>query len=140
MEVFHRTQRLKTCVFSIRFLRTSFRHYCIVNPKEKKENVCTAAPGIEQETINRIEKLSLLDFKGDYSVSVLKAAIDFTECLRTAKISDTVKPMYSPLENEFIPLRNDKVEHNICKRKILKNAAVLEEDYFVAPFKSNKET
>lgn len=140
MEVFHRTQRLRTCVFSIRFLSTSFRHYCTVNPKEENENICTSAPGIEQETINRIEKLSLLDFKSDYSVSVLKAAIDFTECLRTAKISDTVKPMYSPLENEFIPLRNDKVEDNVCKRKILKNAAVLEEDYFVAPFKSNKET
>ena len=140
MEVFHRTQRLKACVFSIRFLTTSFRHNCIINPKEEEENVCTAAPGIEQETINRIEKLSLLDFKGDYSVSVLKAAIDFTECLRTANISDTVKPMYSPLENEFIPLRNDKVNDHTCKRKILKNAAVLEEDYFVAPFKSNKET
>ena len=140
MEVFHRTQRLKTCVFSIRFLSTSLRHYYIVNPKEDKENICTSASGTEQETINRIEKLSLLDFKGDYSVSVLKAAIDFTECLRTAKISDTVKPMYSPLENEFIPLRKDKVEDNMCKRKILKNAAVLEEDYFVAPFKSNKET
>lgn len=139
MEVFHHTQRLKTCVLSIRFLSTSFRH-CTVNPRKGQGNSYTAAPGIEQETINKIEKLSLLDFKGDHSVSVLKAAIDFTESLRTAKISDTVKPMYSPLENELIPMRNDEVEDNVCKREILKNAVVLEEDYFVAPFKSNKET
>ncbi len=46
---------------------------------------------------------------------------------------DGVEPMYSPLEDLSLQLRDDVITEGNCKKEILANAAVVEEDYFVAP-------
>lgn len=95
---------------------------------------------VTQETIKKIEQLSLLNLDKDYSISVLKAAIIFTENLRNTKIDNKIKPMYSPLEEKSILLRNDNIENNISKQEILKNAAILEEEYFITPLQIISKT
>ncbi|XP_043507971.1 glutamyl-tRNA(Gln) amidotransferase subunit C-1, mitochondrial [Frieseomelitta varia] len=91
---------------------------------------------IKQETINKIEQLSLVNIDGADSFSVLKAAIVFTEHLRNTKIDKEIEPMYSPFEKEFILLRDDNIENNTSRKEILMNAAVTEEEYFVAPLQT----
>ncbi|CAL7948694.1 unnamed protein product [Xylocopa violacea] len=93
----------------------------------------------KEEIINKLEQLSLLNIDHNYGLSVLQTAITFTEQLRTTKILEEVEPMYSPFEKQLIPLRNDNVE-NTSRREILMNAAVLEEEYFVAPLQNRLET
>lgn len=90
-------------------------------------------PAIDEATIRRLEKLALVGFEYEQSKRILEEAIAFTEQLRTAHIDETVRPMYSTLENDHIRLRDDVVRDNVDRREILKNAAVLEEEYFVAP-------
>ncbi|KAG8039579.1 hypothetical protein G9C98_008222 [Cotesia typhae] len=63
----------------------------------------------------------------------LEAAIKFAEQLRSLKIDDSIKPMYCVLENENLRLRHDKVTDGNYRKKILKNAVLTEEEYFVAP-------
>lgn len=91
---------------------------------------------IKQETINKIEQLSLVNIDGADSFTVLKAAIVFTEHLRNTKIDKEIEPMYSPFEKEFILLRDDNVENNTSRKEILMNAAVIEEEYFIAPLQT----
>nr|XP_012145301.1 PREDICTED: glutamyl-tRNA(Gln) amidotransferase subunit C-2, mitochondrial [Megachile rotundata] len=75
-----------------------------------------------------------------YNFSVLEGAINFTEDLRVAKIDDKIEPMYSPIEKEFIPLRDDQVENNATRNEILKNAVLLDEEYFVTPLNKNTDS
>jgi len=96
-------------------------------------------PVIDEATIKRIEKLALVGFDYKQSKRVLEEAIAFAERLRTARIDETVRPMYSTLENDYIHLRDDVARHDVDRREILRNAAVLEEEYFVAPLATNKE-
>ncbi|XP_071650018.1 glutamyl-tRNA(Gln) amidotransferase subunit C, mitochondrial [Temnothorax longispinosus] len=96
-------------------------------------------PVIDETTIRRIERLALVGFEYRQSKRVLEEAIAFTERLRTVGIDETVRPMYSTLENYCIHLRDDVARHDVDRREILKNAAVLEEEYFVAPLATNKE-
>ncbi|KAG5309620.1 GATC amidotransferase, partial [Acromyrmex insinuator] len=94
-------------------------------------------PSIDEATIRRLERLALIGFEFKQSKRVLEEAITFTERLRTTRIDETVRPMYSILENNCIHLRDDVVQH-VDRREILRNAAVLEEEYFVAPLTTSK--
>lgn len=122
----------------------SFRTYCAskCQTKQQIENQQThnssasKKPAIDV-TIQRIEKLALVGFDYEQSKRVLEEAIAFTERLRNVHISETVRPMYATLENEHIRLRQDEVQQTASRREILKNATVLEEEYFVAPLKNN---
>ncbi|XP_011171132.2 glutamyl-tRNA(Gln) amidotransferase subunit C, mitochondrial isoform X1 [Solenopsis invicta] len=96
-------------------------------------------PAIDEATIKRIERLALVGFEYEQSKRVLEEAVAFAERLQTARIDETVRPMYSTLENDCIHLRDDVVRHNVDRREILRNAYVLEEEYFVAPLATNKE-
>jgi Asp-tRNA(Asn)/Glu-tRNA(Gln) amidotransferase C subunit len=91
--------------------------------------------------IRRIEKLSLVGFEYEQSKRIIEEAITFTERLRTTYVDETVRPMYSTLENEYIYLQDDEQQDHINHHDILKNAAVLEDGYFVAPLvtKPNSE-
>lgn len=95
-------------------------------------------PVIDEATIRRLERLALVGFEYEQSKRILEEAIAFAERLRTAHIDETVRPMYSTLENDYIRLRDDVVRDNVDRREILRNAAVLEEEYFVAPLVTNK--
>lgn len=95
-------------------------------------------PVIDETTIRKLEKLALVGFEYEQSKRILEEAIAFTERLRTVHIDETVRPMYSTLENDYIRLRNDVVRDNVERREILRNAAVLEEEYFIAPLVTNR--
>lgn len=132
MEIIRRTPKL-SYIFLPTFLNSVSFHVKYVHSN-------STMPIITQETIKKIEQLSLLNFDRDYSISVLKAAIIFTEHLRNTKIDNEIKPMYNPLEEKSIFLRNDNLENNISKQEILKNAAVLEEEYFITPLQTISKT
>ncbi|KAL0112949.1 hypothetical protein PUN28_012297 [Cardiocondyla obscurior] len=96
-------------------------------------------PAIDEATIRKIEKLALVGFEYKQSKQVLEEAIAFAEKLRKVHIDETVSPMYSILEKDFIHLRDDVAQQNANQNEILKNAAVVEEEYFVAPLTTKKE-
>lgn len=124
------TQRLNY-TFLPMFSNSVFYHHSM-----KPIDSSSTMPVIKQETIQKIEQLSLLNVDDDYGFSVLKAAIIFTENLRNTKINKEIEPMYSPFETESMLLRNDNIEHNISRKEILMNAAITEEEYFVAPLQT----
>lgn len=95
---------------------------------------------IDEATIKRIENLALVGFEYEHSKRVLEEAIAFAERLRKVHIDESVRPLYSTLENDFIRLREDVARNNVNRKEILKNAAVLEEEYFVAPSKGNTDS
>lgn len=124
------TQRLNY-IFLPMFSNSVLYHHSM-----KPIDSSSTVPVIKQETIQKIEQLSLLNVDDDYGYSVLKAAIIFTENLRNTEINKEIEPMYSPFETESMLLRNDNVEHNISRKEILMNAAITEEEYFVAPLQT----
>lgn len=149
MAVFRCIHRLEYNSVSVKFLPGTRvkRYYCHKtsrfdeNVQEIDSSLSTSnKPSASKETINRIEKLSLVGFQVDHGLTVLEAAINFTERLRTTTVCEAVKPMSSTLENELIPLRDDTVKNNIKRQKILMNAAVREEEYFVAPLGNTAKT
>lgn len=134
MELLRFTRRLNYVFLPIYSNSVSYHHSVKhVHPNETLSS-------IKQETIKKIEQLSLLSVDGDYGLSVLKAAIAFTKPLRITKVDEDVEPMYSPVENQLIPLRDDCIAKNAYREDILKNAVVLEEEYFVAPLTNTKSS
>ncbi|XP_057321286.1 glutamyl-tRNA(Gln) amidotransferase subunit C, mitochondrial [Microplitis mediator] len=99
----------------------------------EKNNLNEQEIKISKETIVKLERLSLVDFGNEAGIKRLESAIKFAEQLKLLKIDDSVKPMYSVLENKNLRLRNDEVTDGNYRKKILKNAVVTEEEYFVAP-------
>ena len=95
-------------------------------------------PVIDEATVRRLERLALVGFEYEQSKRILEEAIAFAERLREARIDETVRPMYSILENARIRLRDDVARGDVDRQEILRNAAVLEEEYFVAPLTTSK--
>lgn len=87
---------------------------------------------VDRDTIQLLERLSLVNFEDNHHIAVLEDAIKFAD-----KISDidtnNVEPLVSVLEQSCLRLRPDQVTEGDCRASILMNAAVTEEDYFVAP-------
>lgn len=96
-------------------------------------------PVIDEATIRKLERLALVGFDYKQSKRVLEEAIVFTERLRTVRIDETVRPMHSTLENDCIHLRDDVARCDVDRCEILRNAAVLEEEYFVVPLATSRE-
>ena len=88
---------------------------------------------VNKETIAALERISLVDFDNQGGIEKLEAAISFADPLKEIEIDLTVQPMYSVLEKENLFLREDKVSDSNCREKVLANAQILEEEYFVAP-------
>ncbi|XP_012341136.1 glutamyl-tRNA(Gln) amidotransferase subunit C, mitochondrial [Apis florea] len=132
MEIIRRTQQLSYIILPT-FLNSISFHIKYIHSN-------STIPIVTQEIIKKIGQLSLLKVDNDYSISVLKAAIIFTEHLHNTKIDNEIKPMYSPFEKKSILLRNDVVENHVSKQEILKNAAILEEEYFVTPLQTISKT
>lgn len=80
-----------------------------------------------------MEKISLVDFDNEGGIRRLEAAIRFAHKLQEVPLNPSIKPMYSVLEKEKLTLREDKVCEGNCRDEILKNAKLLEDEYFVAP-------
>lgn len=87
---------------------------------------------INQETIELLERLSLVDFANKKGINRLEDAIRFADQIRVIDTTD-VEPMITALEDRTLHLRDDIVTDGNCCKAILANAAVTEEGYFVAP-------
>lgn len=74
-----------------------------------------------------------MDFGNEAGIQRLAAAIKFAEKLKNLPVDDRVEPLYSVLEKRNLRLREDEVTEGGCREKILKNASVTEDEYFVAP-------
>ena len=88
---------------------------------------------VSNETIAALERVSLVDLDNEGGIERLEAAINFAERLKAIKTDPSLQPMYSVLEKENLFLREDEVSDGRCREKILANAQVLDEEYFVAP-------
>lgn len=103
----------------------------LITEKSKKDNNIDVK--IDEKTIIKLERISLVDFGNAGGIKRLEAAIKFAQKLKEVPLDSSVKPMYSVLEREKLELREDKVTEGNCRDKILKNAKILEDEYFVAP-------
>lgn len=121
----------KTCLKHTRSA-TSLAHSKGSIPKEADKE-STIDIKIDRKTISKLERISLVDFDNEGGIQRLEAAIRFAQKLREVRLDPSVKPMYSVLENERLYLREDKVTEGNCREQILKNAKLLEDEYFVAP-------
>ena len=87
---------------------------------------------IDQETIEHLERISLVDFANVRGIERLEEAIELADII--SKVDTTnVEPLYSILEDETLYLRPDVPEPPNNRKELLKLATVSEEDYFVAP-------
>lgn len=94
-------------------------------PKHKKVE-------IDSETILLLERLSLVDLDSKEALQTLQDSIEFAD--RIVHIDTTgVEPLYTVLEHEYLQTRKDIVTDGNIKEDVLRNAALVEEDYFVAP-------
>ncbi|KAK2579066.1 hypothetical protein KPH14_002670 [Odynerus spinipes] len=63
--------------------------------------------------------------------NIAETAVNFSERLRNFNVPKEIEPLYTPLESCDLYLRQDKVQKINNRQKILKNAQVLEEEYFI---------
>lgn len=87
---------------------------------------------IDQETIEHLERISLVDFANVRGIERLEEAIELADIITKVDTAN-VEPLYSILEDETLYLRPDVPEPPNNRKELLKLAAVSEEDYFVAP-------
>lgn len=87
---------------------------------------------IDADTIALLERLSLVDCANKKGIETLEAAIEFADQIQQVDTSQA-EPLITVLEDIPLRLRKDQVNEGDCKEDILKNATLIEEDYFVAP-------
>ena len=87
---------------------------------------------IDQETIEHLERISLVDFANVRGIERLEEAIELADIITKVDTAN-VEPLYSILEDETLYLRPDVPEPPNNRKELLKLATVSEEDYFVAP-------
>ncbi|XP_073945247.1 glutamyl-tRNA(Gln) amidotransferase subunit C, mitochondrial [Choristoneura fumiferana] len=100
-----------------------------VHTLEKQENTKV---NVDKNTLALLERLSLVKCDTAEGVKVLEDSIAFADKILHIN-TDNVQPLYSVLEEENLSLRDDVITEGNCQKDILKNAAVTEDDYFVAP-------
>lgn len=87
---------------------------------------------IDSNTILLLERLSLVDLDSKEALQTLQDSIEFAD--RITHIDTTgVEPLYTVLEHEYLQTREDTITDGNIKEDVLKNASIVEEDYFVAP-------
>ncbi|XP_075232271.1 glutamyl-tRNA(Gln) amidotransferase subunit C, mitochondrial [Lycorma delicatula] len=87
---------------------------------------------IDKYTVTHLEKLSLVDFGDEKGIKILEDAVEFADQLAAVN-TDGVEPLITVLEGSELRLREDIVTDGKCCSKILSNAAITEDDYFIAP-------
>ncbi|KAL3272549.1 hypothetical protein HHI36_014021 [Cryptolaemus montrouzieri] len=86
---------------------------------------------IDKETVNLLERLSLVDCANEQSLKLIENAVNFANAIHSVE-TEGVEPLITVAEDRPIILREDIVEES-NKKEILQNASVIEEDYFVVP-------
>lgn len=87
---------------------------------------------IDVRTIQLLERLSLVNLEGDGALKTLRSSIQFAKRIENIR-TDNKKPLYTVLENRPLHLRDDQVNEGNCREDILKNAKLVEDDYFISP-------
>jgi len=101
----------------------------IVNIKSKHSAELSK---IDTVAINHLERLSLVNFGNLKGVEILQSSVKFAEQL-LGRDTTGIKPLTSVLEYRALSLRKDEVKDGNCRKSIMVNAKVTEEEYFVAP-------
>lgn len=97
-----------------------------------KKAVVKAKPmKLDQDTVELLERLSLVDFSNAESVVRLEEAVNFASAILSVDTTG-VEPMVTPLEDMPLKLRDD-IAVQCSAQAILKNAKKTVEGYFVAP-------
>lgn len=86
---------------------------------------------IDQNTIELLERLSLVDFANERGIEQLEESIRFADQIRLVDTTD-VDPLITVLDMSLY-LRDDKVTEGNSRKDVMTNATVTEEEYFVAP-------
>ncbi|XP_035785740.1 glutamyl-tRNA(Gln) amidotransferase subunit C, mitochondrial-like isoform X2 [Anopheles albimanus] len=89
-------------------------------------------PVIDRQTVQLLERLSLVDLETNDALETLGDSIGFASRI-LAIDTEGVEPLYTVLEREKLSLREDVLNDGNQQADVLRNAAVTEEEYFVAP-------
>lgn len=123
-------------------IRQSWKHFFRLSPSRYSSNLSSAKShlqkesnykSIDEETIKKLEKLSLVKFDDKKGIKTLKEAVEFANKLREIEVPKDIEPMYSVLETESLELRSDVVFEGDCRKEVLQNASEVEDGYFVSP-------
>ncbi|EDV32000.1 uncharacterized protein Dana_GF19721 [Drosophila ananassae] len=87
---------------------------------------------LDPKSIQLLERLALVDLDSERALETLKSSIQFADKITHIQ-TDNVRPLYTVLEQQQLQLRNDLVTEGDCRGKVLSNAKVTDEDYFVSP-------
>ncbi|TMW53342.1 hypothetical protein DOY81_001546 [Sarcophaga bullata] len=87
---------------------------------------------IDVKTIQLLERLALVNLDGEGALKTLRSSIQFAKRIENIR-TDNKKPLYTVLENLPLHLRDDQVNEGNCREDILKNAKLVEDDYFISP-------
>lgn len=87
---------------------------------------------VDEVTISHLEHQALVDFSNQEAIRRLEKAIQFADQLSLIN-TNGVEPMDTVLENVSLYLRDDCVTDGNCRDKVMKNATITEDEYFVAP-------
>ncbi|GAU97686.1 hypothetical protein RvY_08939 [Ramazzottius varieornatus] len=101
--------------------------HCEINVAEEAKRA-----NLSLETIYHLENLSLVDFSSGAAIARLASAIRYADRLKDIDVSG-VEPLFSLLENETLPLREDEITEGQQKEDVIRNAKVTFEDFYVAP-------
>nr|CAD7202830.1 unnamed protein product [Timema douglasi] len=114
----------------IRCLNAKIPRYPVTTPVD--ESKLPPRTRIDQKTVETLERLSLVDFGNEKGIEALEDAIRFADQIHSVDTTG-VEPMFSVLQDSSLHLRDDSVTDGNCRKEVLANAAVTEEEYFVAP-------
>ncbi|XP_074030655.1 glutamyl-tRNA(Gln) amidotransferase subunit C, mitochondrial [Leptinotarsa decemlineata] len=87
---------------------------------------------IDANTIALLERLSLVDCESKKAIETVESALEFADQILQVDTTN-VEPLISVLEDIPLRVREDEITDGNCKEAVLKNAALTEEEYFVAP-------
>ncbi|XP_063695888.1 glutamyl-tRNA(Gln) amidotransferase subunit C, mitochondrial [Culicoides brevitarsis] len=91
-----------------------------------------AVEKIDKETLELLERLSLVNIEDEEAIQTLEEAVAFASQILDID-TEGVEPMYTVAEDFKQKLREDIPFTHNTQERILSNAAVTEEGYFVAP-------
>ncbi|XP_053558025.1 glutamyl-tRNA(Gln) amidotransferase subunit C, mitochondrial [Bombina bombina] len=122
-----------------RLLDNLCRRYVSVQSKVPQKPTWSLAPEttthknkITADIIDHLERLALVDFRNEEGVQRLKNAVQFADQLHCVN-TDGVPCLVSVLEERAVYIRTDTVNTDTDAVKVLENARIIIEEYFVAP-------
>lgn len=126
------TNKIKFLNRNIHLNKPNFKKTFIKKNSVSNINSEIKTTKIDIETVNHLERLSLVDCANENSLKLIENAVNFANSIINVDTSN-VDPLITVAEDRPLIVREDEVKEGNCKRDILKNASITEEDYFVVP-------